>query len=430
MPLATIPLTLADRAALHGDRAALRFEGATWTYAALTDDVRAAAGALHAWGLRRGDRVALYLDNTPSFPIAYLAVLWCGAIVVPVNSRYRETELRHMLRDAEPRIVITDAQGAATTANVRADAPAVETVVVLGGDRAADPGRWEALARSAPLPDPLSTSGDDLALIAYTSGTTGRSKGAMLSHANLLANARAVGGAWRWTDNDHLLLTLPLFHIHGLGVGFHGTLVHGASLTLHRRFDAEEVLRDLASGTPTLFFGVPTMYARLLAAAGERPVAPGLRLLVSGSAPLAAATHEQVERAFGHRILERYGMTETIMLAGNPLAGPRRAGSVGVPFDGVELRVADPSSARLATTGVAGEVQVRGPGVTRGYWRDPASTLASFTDDGWFKTGDLGVLDADGYLTLTGRAHELIISGGFNVYPREVEEVIATLNGV
>lgn len=434
MTLPTLPRVLADAAARHPLRTLLSFEDAAWSYDAFLAEVRWAAAALQAWGLRPGERVALYLGNTPSYLVAYLAALWCGAAVVPANTRYRDAELGHMLRDAGARLVVTDADGAATVPPARQHAPSVEAVLSLTGAPGADRQRWAGLADGAGVPAPAAADPDALALIAYTSGTTGRSKGAMLTHANLLANARAVGRAWRWTAADHLLLALPLFHIHGLGVGVHGTLVHGAGLTLHRRFDAGEVLAALEAGPATLFFGVPTMYGRLLAEAGDRSRRLAeVRLLVSGSAPLASATLERVERLFGHRILERYGMSETVMLTGNPYGGPRKSGTVGVPFDGVELRLDatdHPAGGADAAPLATGEVVVRGPSVTAGYWNDPEGTAAAFTPDGWFRTGDLGALDADGYLTLTGRARELIISGGFNVYPREVEEAIASLPGV
>jgi len=435
----SLPHVLADAAARHPARHLLSFEGRRHSYGAFAAQVAAAATALVAWGLRPGDRVALYLGNTPSYLVAYLAALWCGAAVVPANTRYREAELRHMLHDAAVRLVVTDADGGPVVAAARTMASSVDAVVTLTGAVDEDQRVWADLgpSRDAPRPPVIAARHDALALIAYTSGTTGRSKGAMLTHDNLLANARAVGRAWRWAAEDHLLLTLPLFHIHGLGVGFHGTLAHGAALTLHRRFEAAAVLAALVDGPATLFFGVPTMYGRLLHEADDRPTELGaLRLLVSGSAPLAADTLERVERVFGQRILERYGMTETVMLTGNPYDGPRKAGTVGVPFEGVELRVAAvaPGDGQDDATGATdrgvGEVQVRGPSVTSGYWNDADATAAAFTPDGWFRTGDLGVLDADGYLTLSGRARELIISGGLNVYPREVEEAIASLAGV
>ncbi|MBW6455246.1 MAG: AMP-binding protein [Trueperaceae bacterium] len=445
----SLPHVLADAAARHPGRRFLSFEGASFSYASFAAHVGAAAAALRDWGLQPGDRVALYLGNTPSYLIAYLAALWCGAAVVPANTRYREAELGHMLRDAGVRLVVTDPEGGPLVATARTMTPTVDLVLTLTGDLDEDRRLWAGLGPSsaAARPPDIAARRGSLALIAYTSGTTGRSKGAMLTHGHLLANARAVGRAWRWAAEDHLLLTLPLFHIHGLGVGFHGTLVHGAALTLHRRFDAAAVLAALEEGPATLFFGVPTMYGRLLREADERPRRlGGLRLLVSGSAPLAVETLEKVERLFGQRILERYGMTETVMLTGNPYAGPRKAGTVGVPFEGVELRLAggaaEAGSSGAARTGAGGaartgagggraaEVQVRGPSVTAGYWNDPDATAAAFTPDGWFRTGDLGALDADGYLTLSGRARELIISGGFNVYPREVEEAIAALPGV
>ena len=247
----------------------------------------------------------------------------------------------------------------------------------------------------------------------------------MLDHGNFLANSRAVTEAWRWTATDHLLLALPLFHTHGLAVGLHGTILQGSSMTLLTRFEEGAVLDELVAGRATMFFGVPTMFVRLVEEARRQAVKPqGLRLLVSGSAPLNPRTFEDVEEALGVRILERYGMTETVMNLGNPFDGERRAGSVGWPFDGVEVRIAGLESDAPLGQGLSGEIQLRGPNVFRGYWRDPDATRAAFTPDGWFKTGDLGFVDGDGYHFIVGRAKELIISGGFNVHPREFEEVL------
>jgi malonyl-CoA/methylmalonyl-CoA synthetase len=268
---------------------------------------------------------------------------------------------------------------------------------------------------------------DAPALIAYTSGTTGRAKGAVHLHRNLSASAAAVARAWRWTDTDVLLLTLPLFHLHGLCVGLQGALSTGSSVVLRARFAAADVLDTLHNNpSVTLFFGVPTMYARLLAEADRRGVPRHLpRVFVSGSAPLAPAVFSEFERVFGCRILERYGMTETIMNLTNPYDGERRAGSVGMPFPGQEARVVDVRTRQVLSAGEVGEIEVRGPHVFAGYWRRPDATADALSANGWFRTGDLGSCSADGYFSITGRLSELIISGGYNVYPREVEDVLA-----
>ena len=272
------------------------------------------------------------------------------------------------------------------------------------------------------MPEP-----DAPAVLGYTSGTTGRAKGALLLQRNLLANIQAITQAWRWTADDRLLLTLPLFHAHGLMVGMHGTLLTGASVVLRRKFDASDVLTTInADPAITMFFGVPTMYGRLLAEAEHlnEPPRP-LRLYVSGSAPLSPQVFAEFERVFGQRILERYGMTETIMNMTNPYDGERRPGTVGAPYPGQEARVVGVADREPLPDGEIGEIEVRGPHVFAGYWNRPDATTEAFSADGWFKTGDLGWRSADGYYTITGRARELIISGGYNIYPREVEDVLA-----
>ena len=422
-----MPNALLSAAHATPDKPFIYFEERGYSYAETRDQVAFIAGTLAAYGLVQGERVALYLENSPAFVTAYLGVLWCGGVVVPVNTRYRAEEVRHPLADAGVRLVVTDAAGTAELSKVDA-VPTIERVVELTSGTSLDRTAWTMLADPQPLfTEPYPLTRDDPAVIAYTSGTTGRSKGAILTHGNFLSNSAAVTKAWRWTADDHLLLALPLFHMHGLGVGLHGTLLQGATLTLHGKFDAEEVYRTLLAGEVTMFFGVPTLYKRLLSVAkqGEKP---NLRLLVSGSAPLSAQTHKEVEEKLGSKILERYGMTETVMIAGNPF-DKRRSGTVGVPFENVALRIADAENKRLPPC-ETGEVQVRGSSVTGGYWQNEEATQASRTSDGWFKTGDLGFLDADGYLTLNGRATDLIISGGFNVYPREVEEILGEVAGV
>ncbi len=357
------------------------------------------AGRLAALGLRSGDRVLLSAESSLELVASYLACLRMGLVVIPTNTAYGDRELRHVLDDARPRAAILD--DPARRAQVAEIAPAI---ACLEPQLELPDGPTPALDASAPRA---------AALICYTSGTTGRPKGAVLSHANCLASAEALRLAWRWSETDRLLLALPLFHMHGLGVGLHGTLATGGSAVLYRGFRPEQILAEIAVREASLFFGVPTMYHRL----AEHPDVHALgvlRLCVSGSAPLPAALHERIEAATGQRVLERYGMTETLMLVSNPYEGERRPGCVGLPLPGVELRlVGDPS-----------EIEVRGPNVFSGYWERPDANDDAFTQDGWFRTGDLGARDEDGYLQIVGRAKELIISGGYNVYPREVEDVL------
>jgi malonyl-CoA/methylmalonyl-CoA synthetase len=286
----------------------------------------------------------------------------------------------------------------------------------------------DAAARDGAPADAPGPSTGDLAALLYSSGTTGRPKGARLSNANLVANALTLADAWGFSPGDRLLHALPLHHAHGLFVAVGTALVAGARIMLRPKFDAADIVAQLPRCT--VFMGVPTHYTRLLAEPGLTPQAcAGVRLFVSGSAPLGAALHAQFAAATGHRILERYGMTETLMLTSNPLHGERRPGTVGRPLPGVDVRIGDGSGVSLAT-GATGEVEVRGPSVTDGYWRQPAQSAAALTPDGWFRTGDLGQLSADGYLTIVGRSKDLVITGGLNVYPREVELVLDALPGI
>ena len=421
---ASIAEAFARNAGRAPERLCLRFEGEDWSYGRLLGRVESFAVALRTWGLRPGDRVALFLGNHPDFLVAYLGTHLAGGVAVPVNKAYRRAELRHIFEDAGVRLCVTDGEARPELERVRGELPNLEWVVERGDD-------LEAFLGVAGAIGPAMPRGEDLAVIAYTSGTTGRSKGAMLLHRNLLANAEAICGAWRWTDQDHLLLTLPLFHTHGLMVGAHGTLLTGASAELRRGFDAAEVYDDLLDGRFTMFFGVPTMYARLLREAAGRAERPRpLRLYVSGSAPLSSQAFEGFEREFGQRILERYGMTETGMNLTNPFDGERRPGVVGVPFPDQEARVVSVETRELLPAGEIGEIEVRGPHVFAGYWERSEATAESFDDEGWFKTGDLGFVSEDGYFAISGRKKELIITGGYNVYPREVEEALEGCPGV
>ncbi|HEY3109904.1 MAG TPA: acyl-CoA synthetase [Chloroflexota bacterium] len=442
----TWPPSIVHAFAEHAERApeatCLSFEGQSWSRGRLHGEARRWAAALRAWGLEPGQRVALLLENSPSFVAAYLGVHLAGGIVVLVNTQYRQVELRHILADAGVVLCLTDRPRRAELARVAADLVALEGVVTVGRGadepdderllanniRELDDQAFLAAGRGGPERLPESES---VAVIGYTSGTTGRSKGAALLHRNLAANAASVTGAWRWTAEDRLLLTLPLFHAHGLFVGVHGTLLTGASADLRRRFEAADAFETLLKGEATMFFGVPTMYTRLIAEAERRGAQPRpIRLYVSGSAPLAVETFTRFERLFGQRILERYGMTETIMNLTNPYDGERRPGTVGGPFPGQEARIVDVATRRPIEGEAPGEIQVRGPNVFSGYWQNPEATAEAFDGEGWFNSGDLGWRSADGYYTISGRARELIISGGFNIYPREVEEVLLTHPGV
>ncbi|HEY7416432.1 MAG TPA: acyl-CoA synthetase [Ktedonobacteraceae bacterium] len=417
----------------HSTHPSLFFEKQEISYGQLFADTENFARALIAGGLQRGDRVALFLDNCPAFVQAYLGTQRAGGVVVLVNTQYRRVELSHIMTDAGVRFCVTSAAGREEL--LRLDAPELKTLIIVDDAAALQPGTaLESIPFAVflasgsgsnvslpPLPAPEAP-----AIIGYTSGTTGRAKGALLCHCNLIANITAVTTAWQWQESDRLLLTLPLFHAHGLMVGLHGTLFMGASALLRCKFDAADVLTTLeADPSITLFFGVPTMYTRLLAEAERRGVPKHLpRLFVSGSAPLSPQVFAGFKRVFGHTILERYGMTETIMNLTNPYEGERRSGTVGRPFPGQKARVVDVSSRQPLPPGEIGEIEVYGPHVFAGYWNRPEATAEAFSADGWFKTGDLGWCSDDGYYTITGRARELIISGGYNIYPREIEDVL------
>ncbi len=390
---------------------------------------RAAARVARAFserGVRRGDRVAIYSENRHGFAFAYLAALRLGAIAVPLNPLYRTGDLSHAVRDAEPALVVASDAGMEYAAAAAGGVPVVPAAGVE---------RWGADGAIAPLererPDP-----SEIALIVYTSGTTGAAKGAMLSHRNLAAIATQLAAAWRWEAADTLLLTLPLFHVHGLIAGLTTSLAAGARVLLRERFDAADVLATLARGEATMFFGVPTMYVRLLERLREGAPAPApLRLYVSGSAALSAETHREFEARCDASILERYGATEFGFALGNRYAGPRVAGSVGIPLPGVDVRVARTGEAEAAGEDETGELLVAGPNVFAGYWRRPEATAAAFAIDAggrrWYRSGDLAAYDAEhDVYRIVGRIKELIITGGFNVYPREVEDAIEAFDGV
>ncbi len=400
-------------------------DGREVSYAALFEAASKVAGALAAAGVVPGDRVTAQVEKSLAALHLYLGTVMAGAVFQPLNTSYTPAEVGYFLADAEPAVLVCDPRREPELSRL----PEAATVRRSFTLDAAGEGTLADAARAAAPMTPVPCGPDDLAAILYTSGTTGRSKGAMLSHENLASNSGALVSAWRFTPDDVLIHALPIFHTHGLFVATNVTLMAGASVILMPRFDADAIIAALPRATAMM--GVPTFYTRLLAHSGlDRAVTANMRLFVSGSAPLLAETHRQWEAATGHRILERYGMTETNMIASNPYEGERRPGAVGFALPDVSLRIADPETGQVLPAGEIGGIEVRGPNVFKGYWRMPEKTAQEFRPDGFFVTGDLGRVDADGYLSIVGRSKDLIISGGYNVYPKEVEVEIDALPGI
>ena len=381
------------------------------------------AHALRAAGLQAGDRIAVQVAKSPEALATYGAAVALGAIFLPLNTAYTPDEVDYFLGNATPRLFLCDAAKIGALQPVAARHGA--RVLTLNADGSGS--LSEAAADQPDRFDPVPRGPDDLAAFLYTSGTTGRSKGAMLSHRNLLSNAEVLADLWRFTASDVLLHALPIFHTHGLFVATNVSLLTRGAMIFLPGFDLEAMLRLMPQATAMM--GVPTFYTRLLDDPRfTRDLTGGMRLFVSGSAPLLAETHRAFEARTGHRILERYGMTETNMNTSNPYEGDRRAGTVGLPLPGVELRVMQDGAE--VGPGAVGVIEVRGPNVFQGYWQMPEKTREELREDGWFITGDLGQRDAQGYVTIVGRAKDLIISGGFNVYPKEVELLLDDVPGV
>lgn len=399
--------------------------GRSWTYQDMMDQSGKLAGVLIELGVEPGDRVAVQVEKSAEALMLYLACVRAGAVYLPLNTAYTLAELDYFISDAEPRLVVCAPKAREGLEPVAAKYGArVETLDEAGGGSLMD----KATGKSADFAN-VQRGPDDLAAILYTSGTTGRSKGAMLSHDNLLSNAATLREYWRFTSGDRLIHALPIFHTHGLFVASNVIMLSGASMYFLSKFDPEEVLRLMQSAS--VLMGVPTFYVRLLQSEGlTKEATARMRLFISGSAPLLADTHRQFEEATGHRILERYGMTETNMNTSNPYEGERVAGTVGFPLPGVSLRVTDPETGASVADGETGMIEVKGPNVFQGYWRMPEKTRAEFRDDGFFITGDLGKVDERGYVHIVGRGKDLVISGGYNIYPKEVETEIDQLAGV
>jgi malonyl-CoA/methylmalonyl-CoA synthetase len=393
---------------LHGRRhaIALEFQDQTYTFGELDSRSNRVAHWLRSNGFDAGDRLCVYLPNCVEMIDIYLACVKSGILFVPINILYRDREISQILRDAEPRAVISDEP-------IAIDIP-VWTRSDLSGSVPAqdDIGAW------------ANVNGDAPAAIIYTSGTTGTSKGAVLTQNNFAVNAMNLLTCWRISANDRLLLTLPLFHVHGLGNGLHCWLASGCRMKLLERFVYQTAVQEFLTFRPTLFFGVPTIYVRLLQfdQQAAQEIGSFMRLFVSGSAPLPARVLEHFKNLFGHTILERYGMSETLMNMSNPYLGERRAGTVGTPLPGVLVQLLN-DEGNSVRDGETGEIYLRGPNVFRGYWRREEATSHAFVN-GFFRTGDLATRSADGYYTLCGRKTDLIISGGFNIYPREIEEFL------
>lgn len=399
--------------------------GGTLSYDNFLGHTAQIAHAITSLGLTPGDRVAAQVEKSPQALALYAACVQAGLIFLPLNTAYTPDELEYFVDNSEAALLICDPAKEATLTPIAARLGA--QVKTLGPD-----GQGSLIDLASDQPDSFPTaarSEDDLAAFLYTSGTTGRSKGAMLSQKNLLSNAETLKDHWCFTSDDVLLHALPIFHTHGLFVATNITLLAGGAMIFLPKFDLDVMLENLPKATAMM--GVPTFYTRLLS--DDRftgDLVAHIRLFVSGSAPLLAETHTQFEARTGHRILERYGMTETNMNTSNPYDGDRRAGTVGFPLPGVDLIVTDPDTGNPVPQGEVGQIEVRGPNVFQGYWRMPDKTRAELRDNGFFITGDLGRIDADGYVHIVGRNKDLIISGGYNIYPKEIELLLDDQPGV
>ncbi len=424
-------LFAALRAAFPADLDAIAVEtdnGLAYSWRDLDRASAMIANLLDALKLEKGARIAVQVEKSVEAMLLYLATLRAGYVFLPLNTAYQSAEIEYFIGNAEPAVVVCTSRNAAWVAPL-ATAAGTRHVFTLDDDRSGT--LLEVAASCSDVHKAAAKSADDLAAILYTSGTTGRSKGAMLTHGNLLSNAEVLKDYWGWTEGDVLIHALPIFHVHGLFVALHGALLNGSKILWFSKFDPKRIAAKLPEAT--VFMGVPTLYVRLLAEPGlTREAVRNMRLFVAGSAPLLIETFDEWRERTGHAILERYGMSETIMLTSNPYRpeqGERRGGTVGFALPGVQLRVRD-DQGRDCTTDEIGGIEVSGPNVFAGYWRMPEKTKEEFTADGFFKTGDVGKIDGRGYITIVGRSKDLIISGGYNVYPAEIEGYINEMAGV
>ncbi|MEJ5988560.1 malonyl-CoA synthase [Ramlibacter sp. PS3R-8] len=386
------------------------------------------ANLLASLKLEEGARIAVQVEKSVEAMLLYLATLRAGYVFLPLNTAYQKAEIEYFVGNAEPAVVVCSPANFGWVSKIAFQA-GTHHVFTLGDER--NGSLLERAARHSDQHEPVARRDDDLAAILYTSGTTGRSKGAMLTHGNLLSNAQVLKAYWGWREGDVLIHALPIFHVHGLFVALHGALLNGSKMIWFGKFDPKKTIERMLDAT--VFMGVPTLYTRMLAESRlNKVVARNMRLFISGSAPLLLETFQAWQERTGHTILERYGMSETIMLTSNPYDardGERRGGTVGFPLPGVGVRVRDDQGQDLPA-GEIGAIQVKGPNVFKGYWRMPEKTKEEFTEDGWFKTGDVGKVDERGYVTIVGRSKDLIISGGYNVYPAEIEGYLNDMPGV
>lgn len=383
------------------------------------------ANLLQSLGVEPGARVAVQVEKSVEAMMLYLATLRAGYVFLPLNTAYQKAEIEYFVGNAEPAVVVCTPANFGWVSKIAFQA-GTKHVFTLGDDRTGS--LLQRASVQSDQQEPVQRGDDDLAAILYTSGTTGRSKGAMLTHGNLRSNAEVLKTYWGWRKGDVLIHALPIFHVHGLFVALHGALLNGSRMLWFGKFDPRKCIEAMREAT--VFMGVPTLYTRMLAEpALTKDAVRNMRLFVSGSAPLLAETFQEWQERTGHAILERYGMSETVMLTSNPYEGDRRGGTVGFPLPGVELRVRD-DEGKDVPQGEIGGIQVKGPGVFKGYWRMPEKTKEEFTADGFFRTGDVGRIDERGYVTIVGRSKDLIISGGYNVYPAEIEGFINDMPGV
>ncbi|MCX8181778.1 MAG: long-chain-fatty-acid--CoA ligase [Candidatus Methanomethyliaceae archaeon] len=421
MPLDQI---LSKSAEKFGDRTAIVWNEKSYSFRDLDLMSNRLANALIEIGLSKGDRVCIFMQNSPEFVISHFGIIKAGGITVPLNVMYRRRELVHMVNDSGATVMVTSEGNLPYVLEVKNDLKSLSKIIVTSlnvPDGCLS--FYKLLEEGVEKPANIDNKDDEIAVICYTSGTTGSAKGAMITHSNFISNIATLSELWELTDKDRLMMALPMFHVHGLGIAVHGMVYCGYTMILLERFDARKVMEGIERYKCTVFMGVPTMYIKLLEMEDRKYDLSSMRLWTVGSAPMPVDAMEKFKERYGFELLERYGMTETaVVIASNPLRGKRKPGSVGMPIPGVEVKVVDEDDKELPVNEV-GEIVVRGPNVMKGYWKRPQETEEAFRN-GWFHTGDLGKIDEEGYLHIVGRKKEMIISGGFKIFPREVEEVL------